>query len=305
MSPPERTEIPTGRGLSEIVSGLRSALAALPAHFASDTHIEGIDATDLFGLNTILASTIELQVVNGLNRLRHIWDPGGRWSRYHFIRTAQTFPDVRLTSRADDGRPMTVLGIELKGWYLLSKEGEPSFRYTVTPSACAPQDLLVVIPWHLKNILSGRPVIHPPYIEQARYAADYRNWWWTHERNTKDPPDMRRILRPDPSPEYYAAPGAKVSDVPVRDGGANFGRIARIGTLMESYIAATRQIPVAGIPAIHWLRFFQLHTESKDTEEILQRLTGQLAKRDVDQTDAEEIVRALLQIVRHFQDDSA
>ena len=163
----------------------------------------------------------------------------------------------------------------------------------------------MVVPWHLKNILSGKPVIHRPYIEQARYVADYRNWWWVHERNTKDPTDMRRIICPDPLPDHYAAPGAKVSDIPVRDGGANFGRIARIGTLMDSYIAAAKQTPVAGIPDVHWLRFFQLHSESKDTEEILRRLTGQLAKRDVDQTAAEEIVRALLQIVGHFRDDSA
>ena len=39
-----------------------------------------------------------------------------------------------------------LLGIELKGWYVLSKEGEPSGRYKVTPAACAPQDLLVIVP---------------------------------------------------------------------------------------------------------------------------------------------------------------
>lgn len=63
---------------------------------------------------------------------------------------------------------------------LSALEGEPSFRYTVTPSACAPQDLLVVVPWHLKNVLSGEPVVYKPYIEQARHVAELRNWFWTH-----------------------------------------------------------------------------------------------------------------------------
>ena len=29
------------------------------------------------------------------------------------------------------------MGIELKGWYLLSKEGVGSFRFQVTPAACS------------------------------------------------------------------------------------------------------------------------------------------------------------------------
>ena len=76
-----------------------------------------------------------------------------------------------MLAHCQDGAVDVALGIELKGWYLLSKEREPSFRYTVTPSACAPQDLLVVVPWHLKNVLSGEPVVYEPYIEQAHYVA--------------------------------------------------------------------------------------------------------------------------------------
>ena len=30
------------------------------------------------------------------------------------------------------------MGIELKGWYVLAKEREPSFRQKVTPAACSP-----------------------------------------------------------------------------------------------------------------------------------------------------------------------
>jgi hypothetical protein len=49
------------------------------------------------------------------------------------------------------------MGIELKGWYVLAKEKEPSFRYKVTLTVCAPADLLVVVPWALSNVISGRP----------------------------------------------------------------------------------------------------------------------------------------------------
>lgn len=106
--------------------------------------------------------------------------------RHRFVRSSQTFPDVRLVAQNGDGSEDIAMGIELKGWYLLSKERIPSFRYTVTPRACALQDLLVVVPWHLRNVLSGEPIVHEPYIEQARYAAEYRNWWWTNEEATAD-----------------------------------------------------------------------------------------------------------------------
>ena len=42
--------------------------------------------------------------------------------------------------------PNILLGIELKGWHLLAKETEPSFRFLATPQACARADLFVVYP---------------------------------------------------------------------------------------------------------------------------------------------------------------
>ncbi len=298
--PPQRPDLPEDRHIRALVADLRTALAALPGHFASETRIEGIDATDLFGLNAILGSTIELQVVNSLNHLRHIWDPEKNWSGYRFIRSAQTFPDVRLISESDNGRNRTALGIELKGWYLLSKEGEPSFRYTVTPTACAPQDLLVAVPWHLKNILSGSPVIHRPYIEQARYVAEYRNWWWTNGRKTKDSEELRHIDPPGPIPGHYPGPGTRTADVPAKDGGNNFGRVACIGSLMDGYVESLRQHPVAGIPAVHWLKFFQLHAEARSKDDILDRLSKQLRQTGREVESAERITDAIMQIVEQF-----
>ena len=48
---------------------------ALPGYFNSTANIEGIDASDLFALNTMLGTTIEVQVVRTLNRIRDVWDP--------------------------------------------------------------------------------------------------------------------------------------------------------------------------------------------------------------------------------------
>lgn len=177
----------------ELVSHVRDALSALPAYFQTATRIEGLEGGEMFNLSAVLGSAIEVQVVETLNRIREVWDPDNRWPRHRFVRSAQTFPDVRLVAHGKDKHPHIALGIELKGWYLLSKEGEPSFRYKVTPSACAPQDLLVVVPWHLKNVLSGEPVVYKPYIEQARHVAELRNWFWTNERRTRDTLDQRLV----------------------------------------------------------------------------------------------------------------
>ena len=155
---------PEGDDLGTLVSNVRDAISALPVYFRTATRIEGLDGGELFNLSAVLGSAIEVQVVETLNRIREVWDPDDRWPRHRFVRSAQTFPDVRLLAHGRDGTAEIALGIELKGWYLLSREREPSFRYTVAPTACAPQDLLVVVPWHLKNVLSGEPVVHEPYI---------------------------------------------------------------------------------------------------------------------------------------------
>ncbi|MDE0162366.1 MAG: hypothetical protein OXL98_11595 [Acidimicrobiaceae bacterium] len=47
-----------------LMGRVKEALMALPGYFNSTTNIEGIDASDLFALNTMLGTTIEVQVVN-------------------------------------------------------------------------------------------------------------------------------------------------------------------------------------------------------------------------------------------------
>ena len=297
---PQRHEFPADGERAALVRQVMDAITALPVYFRTTTRIEGLEAADLFSLNAVLGSTIEVQVVQTLNRIRAVWDPENMLPRHRFVRSSQTFPDVRLVAQHGDGSQDIALGIELKGWYLLSKEREPSFRYTVTPQACAPQDLLVVIPWHLRNVLSGEPVVYEPYIEQARYAAEYRNWWWTSVRVTDDTPEQRQVHSPDTYVSVYPSPKTKITDRPVKDAGSNFGRIARLTGLMDDYTTMMRRHHVGGIPAGHWISFFKLHAEAKDQETILQQLTRELMRRGLNEEATADIVASILRIVRHL-----
>ena len=285
----------------ELVNHVRDALSALPAYFQTATRIEGLDGGELFNLSAVLGSAIEVQVVETLNRIRQVWDPDNRWPRHRFVRSAQTFPDVRLVAHGNDKDPHIALGIELKGWYLLSKEGEPSFRYTVTPPACAPQDLLVVVPWRLKNVLSGKPVVHKPYIEQARYVAELRNWFWTCERETKDPLEQRQVRPPDRQVGPYPLPKAKIADRPANDGGGNFGRIARIAGLMDGYTSSLRAQQIAGIPADHWIAFFKRHAETKDPGKILAHLERDLRQKEWEENVPADFAEVISRIVQWFR----
>lgn len=193
---PVRETPPLGTARAQLVDDVRDTLQALPAHFASKTFIEGLEAGDLFSLNTMLGGGIEVAAVDTLNKLRDLWDPDDHWQEYHFVRSSQTFPDVRLQTTSQkriDAGERVVLGIELKGWYLLSKERQPSFRHKVNRNACDLHDLVAVFPWHLTNVLSGYPVVYRPYVESARYAADLRDYYWTIERKLRE--DAKYNLR--------------------------------------------------------------------------------------------------------------
>ena len=294
---PRPQSFPEGGPEALLDRRVREALAAVPAHFRTTTRIDGLDANDLFSLNSVMGNTIEIQVVETLNRLRHIWDPEGTIPSHKFVRSAQTFPDVRLMPPSGP----VLLGIELKGWYLLSKEGEPSFRYAVAPDACAGQDLLVVIPWHLEHVLAGSPVVHYPYVEQARYVAEYRDWWWTNVRETKDPEPDRKIIPPGEGVHPYPEPKTRIASRPVRDGGNNFGRIARLGTLMDNYVISMSTLEIAGILARHWIAFFREHAETRDRDRIFGELKQRLIKLGRDEAAADEIVGSIDNIVAQIK----
>lgn len=242
----------------DLYQRVRDALAAMPSHFRPDVHITGLSAPNLHTLNTPLGATIEEQATATLNAMRSTWDPDKRYSTYSFVRQPQTFPDVRLVLApgVSVGDPI-IMGIELKGWYVFAKEGVPTYRFATTPSACALADLLVVVPWALSEVISGRPVMFAPFVESARYVALHRNYWWEHLRDAKG---AKGIKAPS-SAKPYPGKADKIADVPEYDGGSNFGRIAR-ARLMDDYMAGVKQLPLAGVSIAKWLGFFQSVAEA-------------------------------------------
>ena len=138
--------------------------------------------------------------------------------------------------------------------------------------------------------------MYEPYIEQARYAAEYRNWWWTSVRETNDVPEQRQVHPPDTEVSAYPAPKTKIADRPEKDGGKNFGRIARLSGLMDEYTASMRRLHVGGIPAEHWISFFKLHAEAKDPDIILHQLTKELMQRGLNEEATADIVASIMRI---------
>lgn len=260
---PERYSLDPDDPRTKLHENLKDALFALPHYFTSPINIEGLIATDLFSMNTLLGGAIEEQAVRILNSLRALWDPEGRWASHEFMRFPESFPDVRLVKSANDPGP--VIGIELKGWYLLSKEKEPSFRYRACEAATTPYDLIVCVPWALSNVLSGNPVTYEPYIEQAKYAANMRTHYWWH-RTGATQNRINTIRHPNTRP--YPQPGSNYVDCPVQDGGGNFGRIARVPDLMKDWIEKTSLTKLAGIEACYWVDFLLAFKEGATPEEI-------------------------------------
>ncbi len=272
---------------------VKEAIASLPIYFRTETQISGIMATDLHTLNTVLGATIEEQVVRTLNLVRNAWDPDEKYALYSFVRQAQTFPDV-LLRRASDGD--VLMGIELKGWYLLAKEAEPSLRFQATAEACATQDLIVVAPWSLGNVISGSPMLFEPFVESAKFAAAYRNHHWQHVRKTQ----LNREIELSEGVTPYPNKSDHILDRPVADSGHNFGRLARTG-LMDSYINKVNDVYLCGIKAVHWrefLKIFQEGTTDVEAQTALVRLKG---KVDATEFASSEIARSALRILAEVE----
>jgi hypothetical protein len=285
--PPQEPQLPEDDPRTHLVQRVRSALMVLPGFFEFGTHFEGIDATDLFSLNSVLGASIEGQVVRTLNKMRNEWDPDEQWTGYRFVRQSQTFPDV-LLARQGAGPFAIAMGIELKGWYLLSKEGVGSFRFQVTPAACSIFDLIMIVPWRLSNIMSGTPVASEPWVASALYAAELRNHWWQYVRETKYP---LGIIHPaDVQP--YPTKDMSILDVPEYDGGGNFGRLPRVVGLMTDFVAAAKTQEALGIPISDWISFLQLHSENSDPEATAEYLLQEL--RSGTQARSEEAAQQVL-----------
>lgn len=269
--------------------GVVKALRAVPLHFKSTINIEGISAVDLFSINALLGGAIEEQTVATLNATRSIWDPDGKWANYEFRRYAESFPDVRLECE-EASEPL--IGIELKGWYLLAKEEMPSFRFRAAAAAMTVWDLIAVFPWSLSNVISGTPILSFPYIEQAKYAADLRTHYWENRSNNET-----TVIHPDTHP--YPEPGSSYSDIVKDDGGGNFGRIARIKGLMDEWVSETMKTSLAGIEARWWVRFLKLFDERSDEKTIrdgIERLSRKIGKNEEWADEIVKIIKRLMEM---------
>jgi hypothetical protein len=188
------------------------------------------------------------------------------------------------------------MGIELKGWYLLSKEGVGSFRFQVTPAACSEFDLIMIVPWRLSNVMSGTPVAGEPWIESARYAADRRNYWWEHLRKTSNARGIHHPagIRPYPTKDMT------ILDVPEYDGGGNFGRLSRVSGLMADFVTSATAQEALGIPIDHWINFLKLHSDSSDPELVSESLLQELSAtaRTRSEEDARQVLSHLSGLVR-------
>lgn len=272
---PEPPDLDPSEPRTSLHERVRGALIALPAYFEFKTEIEGVEATDLFALNDLLGSAIEVQVVTTLNRMRAVWDPDEAWAGYRFERQSQTFPDVLL---ARPGAPPEIaLGIELKGWYLLSKEGAPSLRYTTTPVACSEYDLIAVVPWLLSNVLSGSAVCAEPFVCSARWAAEYRNHWWEFVRKPKESDKPKGVIIATQG-KPYPTKDLQISDVAEYDKGSNFGRLARTKGLMGEFMVSAKAQAALGIPIRDWVAFLRQHSDKSDPKLVYEKLVMQLRK---------------------------
>lgn len=249
-------------------------IEALPNYFKSEILIKGINVTDIYSVGNLFSAVIESQIVDILNKLRNVWDADNGYSNYSFVRQSQTFPDILLvnTQKQND----VIFGIELKAWYVFSKESEPSFRFTVTPDACGKPDLLVVIPWFLSDVISGTPNLMFPYIELGKYAAEYRNYYWIRSRETSTSRSTQIISPPKEYRHPYPQSKVEASDKAENDKGNNFGRIARAG-LLDDYLLKIKAIDYLGIRVSHWMKFFKAMSENKTSAEIDKQLDTILA----------------------------
>ncbi len=138
------------------------------------------------------------------------------------------------------------------------------------------QDLIVVVPWVLSNVISGSPLLFEPFIESARYAAEYRNYHWQHVRQTAH----NSAIEIAPHAHPYPSKSDAISDRPIADGGGNFGRLARAG-MMDDYMLTLNDVPLCGIKTTFWRDFLKAFRESAteaDARAALVRLRERVAK---------------------------
>ena len=250
---------------------VNEALYLLPSHFDFETELRGIAAADIPSANTLLGAGIEDHIPKALNKLKAVWDPKGEYPDYFFIRQPQVFPDVLLRStKPDDANNEKVLfAIEVKGWYVLSREGVPSARVHVNKNWCFDADMLVVYPWALDSAVAGKAQLFPPFVVGMKKAARLRNQYWIKRAEGNE--ELAAIVEPSGTPHFHPKKGEAFNDVPKVDSG-NFGRIARTGVMDEFMERLFAEERIAGIPLGAWLDFLAAYEDEGDLQRVVRKV---------------------------------
>lgn len=285
-------EVPSGWDHFELWERVKETLFALPSYFKMEGSMPNIPASDLHSANTLLGAAIEEHIPVALNLMRTTWDPESKYADCLFRRQPQTFPDVPFRRERTDGSE-TLFGIEIKSWYVLAKEMEPSFRLDANREFCAPADLVVIYPWAFSAAISGTPRLFRPLVLSARKAARLRNEFWRQKAKSKE---WAKIMHPAQPASYYPTKSDRINDRAPRDKGNNFGRIARTGVWDSSIDRLLREETIAGIPLLGWQRFLSSFKERTSLDEAIRSIDGIGALLELDPADP--IIEALATAAR-------
>lgn len=244
---------------------VRETLFALPSYFRMEGNLPNIPARDLHSANTLLGAAIEDHIPVALNLLRSTWDPNSQYADCLFRRQPQTFPDVLLRRETTDGFE-TLFGIEVKSWYILAGENEPSFRLDVNRDFCAPSDLVAIYPWSLSAAISGTPRLFRPLVTSARKAARVRNEAWVAKGRNEA---WQAITTPDQEPVRYPTKSDRINDHAPTDTGNNFGRVARSGVWDRAIATLLADETIAGIPLRGWQAFLSAFKEGTSLDDAI------------------------------------
>jgi hypothetical protein len=252
----------------ELWERVRESLYALPAYFRMEGELPNIPASDLHAANTLLGAAIEEHIPVALNLIRQIWDPQGNYADCLFRRQPQTFPDVPFRRETGTGSE-TLFGIEVKSWYVLAKEQEPSFRFYVNRDFCHPADLCVVYPWALSSGVSGTPKLFRPLVIGARKAARLREESWAAKAQDEE---WRVINKPQGEKRFHPTREDRINDSSPRDAGNNMGRIARTGVWDLEIRRLMREERISGIPIAAWHAFLSSFREGRAFDDVLRSI---------------------------------
>ena len=227
--------------------------------------LPNIPASDLHAANTLLGAAIEEHIPVALNLIRQVWDPKGDYADCLFRRQPQTFPDVPFRRETGAGSE-TLFGIEVKSWYVLAKEQEPSFRFYINRDFCHPADLCAVYPWALSSGVSGTPKLFRPLVIGARKAARLREESWVAKAQNDE---WRLINKPEGEKRFRPTREDRINDSSLRDAGNNMGRIARTGVWDLEIRRLMREEQISGIPIAAWHAFLGSFREGRTLDEVL------------------------------------